>query len=297
MFTLDTQIRLKAFAWLDEQVGLMGDVLSREQLQKGFLFEGERIPLMSPQGIFKPKYLEYPLTITTAPQGPYDDAFDDNNYLKYKYRGNDISHRDNIGLREVMQHKLPLIYFHGIIPGKYLVVWPVYVIYDDPEKLSFTVAVEEKISLFNHENIICEPDLKKAYLTSNVKVRLHQQDFRERVLVAYRSQCAFCRLKHKELLDAAHIIPDGNPESKPVINNGISLCKLHHAAYDNLLIGISADYQIIVRPDILEEVDGPMLQHGLQGLHNSNIILPAREHDWPDKGFLDYRFQMFKKAV
>jgi hypothetical protein len=53
------------------------------------------------------------------------------------------------------------------------------------------------------------------------------------VLAAYRHQCSLCRLKHEELLDAAHIIPDADPEGEPVVSNGLALCRLHHSAFDN----------------------------------------------------------------
>jgi putative restriction endonuclease len=46
-------------------------------------------------------------------------------------------------------------------------------------------------------------------------------------------------LKHRELLDAAHIIPDNMPEGKSTIENGLSLCKLHHSAYDAFIIGVT----------------------------------------------------------
>ena len=78
---IDQKIRLAAFDWLNEQVSIHGDVLPRKLLEKGFLFEGNRIFLISPQGIFKPKMMDYPLTITTAPEGPYDDIV-----LSWKYR-------------------------------------------------------------------------------------------------------------------------------------------------------------------------------------------------------------------
>ncbi len=67
------------------------------------------------------------------------------------------------------------------------------------------------------------------------------------------SQRTLCRLKHRELLDAAHIIPDNMPEGKSTIENGLSLCKLHHSAYDAFIIGVTPDYIIQVRADILEE--------------------------------------------
>jgi putative restriction endonuclease len=81
-------------------------------------------------------------------------------------------------------------------------------------------------------------------------------------------QCAFCRLRHEELLDAAHIIPDVEPAGEPLIRNGLSLCILHHAAYDRYFIGIRPDFTLEVREDIRHEEDGPTLLHAIQGLHD-----------------------------
>jgi putative restriction endonuclease len=100
-------------------------------------------------------------------------------------------------------------------------------------------------------------------------------------------------LRHRELLDAAHIIPDSEERGLPTVTNGISLCKLHHAAFDSFMIGISPDYKIQVREDILQEQDGPMLLHGLQGLHGASISLPTRSADRPDQDALDWRYQRF----
>ena len=64
---LDGRIRVAAFEFLAEQTRLHGEVLPRETLSRGFLFNGTRVPLVGPQGIFKPAVTEIPLTITTAP--------------------------------------------------------------------------------------------------------------------------------------------------------------------------------------------------------------------------------------
>ena len=142
------------------------------------------------------------------------------------------------------------------MPNRYLAVWPAYVIGDLIENLTFKIAFDEMNTFSQDSNRISEdPTPRRAYITSSVKRRLHQKSFRERVLSAYRSQCSLCRLKHSELLDAAHIIPDNNPKSKPTVDNGISLCKIHHAAYDNYFIGISPDYKVSVRNDILSEIN------------------------------------------
>jgi putative restriction endonuclease len=247
---IDLQARMAAFNWLSEQVNSHGDVLPRKLLEQGFEFQGQRIPLVAPQGIFKPQILDLPISITTAPKGPYDDYFGKDNFLIYRYRGIDPNHRDNVGLRKVFELKRPLVYLHGIEPGKYLATWPVYIIEDDQSNLTFKIAVDDALPAFEYSesNIshqVAEvSDARHAYLTATVKVRLFQRAFREKVLDAYRSQCAFCQLKHRELLDAAHIIPDNLPESTSKIENGISLCKLHHSAYDSFILGVTPDYII-----------------------------------------------------
>jgi putative restriction endonuclease len=296
----DLAVRLGAFEWLSEKTQVVGDVLPRKLLQEGFVFEGSRIPLVSPQGIFRPKGLDVPLSITTTPEGPYHDAFGPDGWLAYRYRGVDPQHPDNVGLRKAKELQWPLIYFHGIVPGRYLAVWPVFVIADDPSTLTFSVAVDEAASIPALENVHVMKespgDAKRAYITSMVRVRLHQRSFRERVVAAYRSQCALCRLRHDELLDAAHIIPDTEPAGEPQITNGIALCKLHHAAFDSFIIGLSPDYRVHVRPDVLVERDGPVLEYALQGLHKAAIILPPDTKHWPNRESLERRFEKFRAA-
>ena len=113
------------------------------------------------------------------------------------------------------------------------------------------------------------------------------------MLVAYGGKCAFCTLGYRELLDAAHIIPDSELRGEPVVSNGMSLCRLHHAAFDRLILGVRPDYIIRVRADVLEEVDGPMLRHGLQGLEGQRILVPSRRVDRPDEGRLGVRWERF----
>ena len=196
------------------------------------------VPLLGPQGIFKPRILpDVPLSITTVPiiegrDRPYADELSPDNLLTYRYRGTDPAHRDNAGLRLAMGRKTPLIYFYGLVPGQYAVVWPVYVVGDNPGSLSFTVAVD------SHELAVgmiadgasLAGEGRRQYVTQLTQRRLHQEGFRLRVLKAYRDCCAVCHLRHQELLDAAHILPDGHPKGEPIVPNGLALCKLHHAA-------------------------------------------------------------------
>jgi putative restriction endonuclease len=299
----DARIRAAAFDWLTDQALRHGDVLPRDLIAQGFFLDNQRIPLVGPSGIFKPQALELPLSITTTPNSPYNDSFGRDGRLRYRYRGNDPNHRDNVGLREAMRLRLPLAYFHGIALGRYVPAWPAFIVEDHPDPFApaFSVLIDDKshIGIYaeggDELRSVGEADTaRREYITSTVRVRLHQREFRERVLEAYRRQCAFCRLRHEELLDAAHIIPDREPGGEPVVRNGVALCNLHHAAFDKFFIGVRPDYVIEIRPDILREGDGPTLRHAIQGLHGMRIQLPRRVEQHPDPGLLDQRYTLFR---
>jgi len=301
----DARVRSAVFEWLASQAATYGDVLPRVLLAEGFRLDGIRVPLIGPQGIFKPRVLrDVPLSITTAPEGPYDDAFGGDGLLRYRYRGTDPDHPDNRGLRLAMTHRLPLVYFHGVVPGRYVAAWPVYVVGDDPAGLTFSIAVDDVAHAWSlpaglaRAGQVSEDreSIRRAYVTAAVRVRLHQRAFRERVLEAYRQQCAFCRFRHPELLDAAHIVPDSRPEGEPVVRNGLALCTLHHAAFDRAFLGLRSDYTIEVRPDILRERDGPTLAHAIQALHNTRITVPRTMALRPDPALVEIRYQQFRQA-
>jgi putative restriction endonuclease len=126
-----------------------------------------------------------------------------------------------------------------------------------------------------------------------MKQRLHQPAFRARVISAYETKCAICRLGHGRLLDAAHITPDSDEASSTSVTNGLSLCKIHHTAYDINFIGIDADYKVHIRQDILSETDGPMLEHGIKDMNKSKLWVPSRPGEQPDPARLEARFLEF----
>ena len=83
----DAAIRQAAFGWLTEQVERHDDVLPRSVLHAGFQFSGARVPLVGPQGIFKPRLCELPLSVLMACNGPYDDRTSHDGRFLYAYRG------------------------------------------------------------------------------------------------------------------------------------------------------------------------------------------------------------------
>jgi putative restriction endonuclease len=295
----DIEIRRAVFDWLTEQRQEHGEALSRASLES-FSLAGKRIPLVGPQGIWKPAVCELPLSITTVVRGPYADAFDERSgTLSYSYRGTDPHYWDNEGLRTAMAERVPLVYFHSVEPGSYVAAYPAFVVGDDPSALRFAVQVDDISAAYaNATNQVADggAEARREYVTRAVRQRLHQQLFRERVLRAYQERCALCSLRHQELLDAAHITPDSHPEGEPVVSNGVALCKLHHAAFDRLFFAVRPDYVIEVKPSILAEHDGPMLVVGLQQIHGKLLLLPRRPSDRPDPRRLEQRYADFLRA-
>jgi len=297
----DGPIRTAVFDWLTEQRDELGEALPRTALET-FELDGRRVPLVGPQGIWKPAICELPLSITTIVRGPYSDSFDDQSgTLRYAYRGTDPQHRDNVGLRRAMAERVPVVYFHAVEPGSYVAAYPVFVVGDDPSGLRFALQVDDLSAalapaMAGHRISEDNTEARRAYVTRTVRQRLHQVVFRERVIRAYQERCALCSLHHQELLDAAHITPDRDPEGEPVVSNGVALCKLHHAAFDRLFFAIRPDYLIEVRQSILDEHDGPMLVVGLQQIHERRILLPRRPSDRPDPERLERRYAEFLRA-
>jgi len=63
---LDTSMRMAAFEHV-RRLGEICDHLTAVELKPGFVFQGERIPLINPQrGIFKPQQMRFLLSIKTV---------------------------------------------------------------------------------------------------------------------------------------------------------------------------------------------------------------------------------------
>ena len=61
---------------------------------------------------------------------------------------------------------------------------------------------------------------------------------------------------------------------QPVVANGIALSKIHHAAFDNHLIGIEPNGRVHVSERLLMLHDGPLLEQSLKPCAGT-LIRPA----------------------
>jgi putative restriction endonuclease len=186
-----------------------------------------------------------------------------------------------------------LAYFVGVRRGVYMPVYPVYVSGEDAAHLEFILSFWRTEVGLDFSTLSAA---EKVYAARMTKQRLHQPLFRERVLHAYGSSCAVCRLRHVELLDAAQIIGDGEEGGDPIVPNGMALCKIHHAAFDRYFLGITPSLRVQINQKLLDEVDGPMLKHGLQEMHGTNIAVPRSLAAKPDPERLEHRYARFLEA-
>lgn len=194
-----------------------------------------------------------------------------------------------------MREQVPLIWFYGVAPGVFNAIFPIWLTAEERSLDQFVVALTEGQRTVQPNSPVEETF--RRYLIAETKRRLHQPVFASQVMIAYETRCAVCRIGHRELLDAAHIIPDNEPQGLPVLPNGLALCKVHHAAYDRNILGIRPDYTVEIHHRLLDELDGPMLRQGLQDHHGRLLMqIPARRTDRPDPLRLGSRYAQFRAA-
>lgn len=292
----ETELRLRIIEDVMARADASGGYVTREELLDWHV-GGQRLPLIDySRGIRNPAEFGSTLAIVSTVGSPYEDVESpEDGLLHYSYRAGDPWSGDNRKLRNAIATGMPLILFRKEMKGILTPVAPVYVVDDEPENRCFIIALDEAFRFLPRGASMSEE--QKRYAIRLAKQRLHQPAFRTRVLVAYQSRCAICELRHPSLLDAAHIIPDGDPRGLPTVSNGLAMCKIHHAAFDQQMLGITPDYTVRIAARLLDEIDGPMLKHGLQEMDQRPLWLPPRAGDRPDRGFLADRYATFSTGL
>lgn len=299
----DDELRAAAFAFLADLVARTGGLVRRQDLRT-FSFEDRNISLeQNMRGIRFIRGQPALSILTTFRERPEDRPYDDDigldGYPRYKWQGTNANAADNVSLRGAMELRKPLIWFFGVAPGAYEPIFPIWIVDEEPDQHQFVIALDDgMLSSWIPEALVSQPDLvlRREYANAVVRRRLHQPEFRRRVLDAYRRQCAMCRLRHPELLDAAHIREDAHG-GEPIVTNGIAMCAIHHRAFDAHVVGVRPDYVIEVRSDVLREHDGPTLQHALQEMHGIALWVPPRMTAQPSRELLEERYERFRAAV
>ena len=98
------------------------DHLTANELKPGFVFEGDRIPLVNPQrGIFKPQQMRFLLSIKTVFLGQAEGSgtttsatftgtfSGSDETVEYAFMGQDPDAADNRWLRKAFENQIPVI--------------------------------------------------------------------------------------------------------------------------------------------------------------------------------------------
>ncbi len=129
----------------------------------------------------------------------------------------------------------------------------------------------------NIQNLNGEVDFPEAALTITHTRYKRDPRFKTIVYEAYSYRCAMCGIQ-LELIEAAHIVPHSHEKGTDEIGNGISLCALHHSAYDRSLIYFDESFNILINNLKMEYLEKVGLDSGFRkfkALSFDKIQLPA----------------------
>ena len=289
-------VRAACFAALDVLHAKWGPDIPYAALAEGFNYRGSKIPFLNrAYGIYRARAQrgDAALSINSSfVQSRYQDRETADGIL-YSYQDGPINNHFNRWLRNAHILRVPLVYFIGSRKGWYRPEYPAYIEDDSPAQRRVHVTFGKMRGSYDErEAVHIDDEIERRYVLREVRHRVHQTQFRGVVLTAYEDRCTICRLKEIRLLEAAHIMSDAEELGTPVVSNGLSLCSIHHTAFDNDLIGISPEYRVHVSRRLLDDEDGPMLDVLKTG-EGSTIHLPRRPTWQPDRQRLASRFEHF----
>ncbi len=150
------------------------------------------------------------------------------------------------------------------------------------ERISRDEAVD-----FDLEDI--EPRERRQVLQS-VNRKIRDARFRTNVLRAYSHRCCVCGIQ-LDLLDAAHIIPVEHERGTDEIKNGLSLCALHHRAFDHALITVRPDYSVMCSESEFKRLHSIGWHGGeieFKAALRDEILLPPKKEVYPSIDYLEF---------
>jgi putative restriction endonuclease len=112
---------------------------------------------------------------------------------------------------------------------------------------------------------------------------IRDQGFRRAVVTAYSHRCALCGIRVRTLdghtaVTAAHIVPwSETQDDRPA--NGMALCRMCHWTFDEGLLGVSQEYEVIASKQLPVADNLPGYLTNLEG---RGIVGPSQNPFWPD---------------
>lgn len=159
---------------------------------------------------------------------------------------------------------------------------------ESPQTSIILQRIGENPNTVQDEDIESVPQ-ERHYAVVTTRRVLREVGFRDRVLTAYGHRCAMCGIQ-LELLDAAHILPAAHPQSTDETNNGVSLCTLHHRAFDRGFVTFDERYRTYINEEKAVEFQESGLDGGLVRFKKDLkplLLLPPDSRDRPRRDFIE----------
>ncbi len=126
------------------------------------------------------------------------------------------------------------------------------------------------------------------------KQKVRAQGFRKAIVSLYEHRCALCGIRMltpegHTIVEAAHVKPWSESHNDSP-TNGMALCKLCHWSFDEGLMSVGTEYEVLVSKVVTINRNYP--GHILT-LSNRNIIQPVKIEFWPDQD----NFEWHRKKV
>ncbi len=118
--------------------------------------------------------------------------------------------------------------------------------------------------------------------------RIRDQGFRKAIVKLYEHRCSLCGIRMltpegHTIVEAAHIIPwSESHNDKP--QNGMALCRLCHWSFDEGLMGVGKDYEVLISPAVRQDNNFPGHMETLSG---RGIFKPQDSLFWPEQDNLE----------
>ena len=140
------------------------------------------------------------------------------------------------------------------------------------------------------------PNVESTEILATVKQRRGQEYFRDAVLNNFGGCCGVTGLALRELLTASHILPwSSHPAERLNVRNGLSLSRLHDAAFDRGLITFDDDLRLLLSPRLKAEINQRSVAENFVAYAGEVLQIP-NDAALPDASFLArHRTDIFRK--
>jgi len=138
-------------------------------------------------------------------------------------------------------------------------------------------------------NEVKEAGIHWAHQGDERSMRVRDQGFRKAIVDLYGHRCAMCGIRMltpegHTVVEAAHVKP-WSESHDDLPTNGMALCRLCHWSFDEGIMSVGENYQVLVSGEV-------QLEHNLPGhiltLRDRSIFTPEQDKFWPAQDNLEW---------